>query len=69
MAHDDAIVTARAIEFTPPLTVTRAPMRDACKPLADIMGQLLAGVPASELQMTSSAELIVRGSTGPAPQI
>lgn len=69
VAHDDAIVTARAIEFSPPLTVTRSPMRDACKPLADIMGQLLAGVPASELQITSSAELIVRASTGPAPKI
>jgi len=29
----------------------------------------LAGVPAAELQITSSAELIVRGSTGPAPKI
>ncbi len=69
VAHDDAIVTARAIEFDPPLTVTRSPMRDACKPLADIMGQLLNGANPKDLQITSSAELIVRSSTRSAPLI
>jgi len=67
VAHDDAIATARAIEFNPPLTVTRAPMRDACQPLADMIGELLEGKTAKDLQNTARAELIVRDSTGPAP--
>mgnify|MGYP000032381345 CR=1 FL=1 len=67
VAHDDAIATARAIEFDPPLTVTRAPMRDACQPLADMIGELLEGKSAKDLQNTARAELIVRDSTGPAP--
>ena len=67
VAHDDAIASARAIEFNPPLTVTRAPIRDACEPLADIIGELLDGKCPEDLQITSRAELIVRDSTGPAP--
>ncbi len=68
VAHDDAFITARAIEFDPPLTVTREPVRDACRPLAEMMGQMLDGTASKDLQVTSRAELIVRDSTGPAPR-
>lgn len=67
VAHDDAIASTRAVEFNPPLTVTRAPMRDACEPLANMIGDLLDGKSPKDLQTTARAELIVRDSTGAAP--
>jgi LacI family transcriptional regulator len=67
IAHDDAMPITRAVNFDPALTVTRAPLRDAYAPLATMMMDHLSGTPASDLQVTMKAELIVRGSTGPAP--
>lgn len=66
MAHDDALPLTRAINFDPALTVTRAPLRDACVPLANMLIDHINGTPTSELQKVIEAELIVRGSTGPA---
>lgn len=68
LAHDDGIAAQRAVEFDPPLTVTRAPLREACQPLAEMIGQLVNGAPPEQFQTTARAELIVRGSTGPAPR-
>lgn len=68
IAHDDAMPDHRADSFTPALTVTRAPMRDACRPLAQAICQLLEGKPATSLQTIAQAEMIVRHSTGPAPE-
>ena len=68
MAHDDALPQMRAINLIPPLTVTRAPLRDACAPLANILLDHLGGVPAAQLQVMQEIDTIVRGSTGPAPQ-
>lgn len=68
IAHDDALPLTRAINFNPALTVTRAPLRDACGPLANLLVDHLNGTPADDLQVTVDAELIVRGSTGPAPK-
>lgn len=67
IAHDDAVPQMRAVNFSPALTVTRSPLRDACEPLADAMQSLLSGTPPSALQMLVPAEFIARGSTGPAP--
>jgi len=66
MAHDDAFPLARAIDFDPALTVTRAPLRDACIPLANLLIDHLNGKQAGQLQELGDVELIVRGSTGPA---
>lgn len=68
IAHDDAIPSLRAVGFEPALTVTSAPLRDACAPLADKLIDLLAGVPAQKLQTTFDPPLVIRNSTGPAPQ-
>lgn len=68
IAHDDAIPTLRAVDFQPQLTVTRAPLRDACEPIARIMGQMLADPGIAPPQITQKADLIVRASTGPAPK-
>ncbi|WP_373635738.1 LacI family DNA-binding transcriptional regulator [Yoonia sp. SS1-5] len=65
VAHDDALPQLRAISFDPALTVTRAPLRDACAPLANLLVDHLAGAP--PVQQITRAEMIVRQSTGPAP--
>ena len=66
-AHDDALPQLRAINFNPALTVTRAPLRDACTPLANMLVDLIDGADPRKLQVLLPAELIIRGSTGPVP--
>ena len=68
VAHDDASPQLRSAAFEPALTVTYSPMREACEPLAMSMAALLDGTPAADLETLVVAEMIVRGSTGPAPQ-
>lgn len=68
MAHDDALPLTRARNFSPALTVTRAPLRDACVPLATMLHGLLDGGDTASCQQLDTAELIVRDSTGPAPK-
>jgi len=65
IAHDDALPLMRAVSFDPALTVTRAPLRDACVPLANLLLDHVAGAPPK--QVIERAELIVRASTGPVP--
>lgn len=67
ISHDDVLPHLRAENFAPPLTVTRLPIRDAGPILAHMMMERMAGAPARELQRTDRVDLIVRGSTGPAP--
>jgi len=67
VAHDDALPQLLAIAFDPALTVTRAPLRDACAPLANALLDHIAGTPPDALQTVVRAELILRHSTGPAP--
>ena len=68
IAHDDALPLVRAINFAPALTVTRAPLRDACVPLANQLIDHINGTSGKDLQIRETAEMIVRGSTGPAPE-
>lgn len=68
IAHDDALPRTRADNFDPALTVTRAPLRDACAPLADLLVDRLNGKPANACQTLAKADLILRGSTAPAPK-
>ena len=68
IAHDDVLPHLLAEHFAPPLTVTRQPIRDAGPILARMMMARLAGTPVRELQRTDKVDLIVRGSTGPAPK-
>lgn len=65
IAHDDALPDTRAISFAPPLTVTRAPLRDSSAPLADILVRRIQGDPLSELQVMVPDQFIERQSTGP----
>ncbi len=68
VAHDDALPQLRAINFEPALTVTRAPLRDACIPLANHLIDHIDGADPRTLQTLVKAELIARGSTGPVPE-
>ena len=68
MAHDDALPLMRAINFDPPLTVTRSPMRDACIPLANHLLDHIDGTAATLLQTLIRADMIMRKSTGPVPK-
>lgn len=68
IAHDDAVPQLRAVNFTPALTVTRSPLRDACAPLADAIHALLGGAAPETLQTIVPAPLILRASTGPAKE-
>jgi LacI family transcriptional regulator len=68
IAHDDAVPELRAINFEPSLTVTRAPLRNACRPLAQCLIGAMNGEPLEALQMTAKADLIIRQSTGPVPR-
>lgn len=68
IAHDDVLPHLRAEHFTPPLTVTRSPIRDAGTALAEMMVLRIAGTDPRKLQRIVPADLIVRGSTGAAPK-
>lgn len=68
IAHDDVLPHLRSEHFTPALTVTRSPIRDAGTALAEMMVARIGGVDARKLQKIVSADLIVRNSTGAAPK-
>lgn len=63
IAHDDAVPQLRAEEFSPSLSVTRSPLRDACAPLARILVETLNNPNGDRPQETAVAELIPRRST------
>ena len=63
MAHDDDIPLHRANDFTPPLTVTHSPLRDALEPLADILMRRIKGEAVENLQVLAKSKLIVRESS------
>lgn len=68
IAHDDVLPHLRSEHFSPPLTVTRSPIRDAGTALAEMMVQRIAGLAPRQLQRIVTADLIVRGSTGAVPK-
>lgn len=68
IAHDDVLPHLRSEHFTPPLTVTRSPIREAGTALAEMMVKRIAGEDPGKLQKIVSADLIVRSSTGAVPK-
>lgn len=62
VAHDDHLPSLRASAFFPALTVTKSPLRDSWKPLADCLTGAIEGQPLSEIQMLGSYEFIERNS-------
>lgn len=68
IAHDDVLPHLRSEHFSPALTVTRSPIRDAGTALAKMMVARMEGVDPLKLQRIVSVDLIARGSTGPVPK-
>lgn len=68
IAHDDVLPHLRSEHFSPALTVTRSPIRDAGTALAEMIVARIGGAEARGLQRTVRADLIVRASTGQVPK-
>jgi LacI family transcriptional regulator len=68
IAHDDVLPHLRSEHFSPALTVTRSPIRDAGAALAEMIVARISGTDALLLQRIVKADLIVRASTGAAPK-
>lgn len=66
IAHDDVLPHLRSEHFTPPLTVTRSPIREAGTALAEMMVAVIGGAEPKGLQRIAPVDLIVRGSTAAA---
>lgn len=68
IAHDDVLPHLRSEHFNTPLTVTRSPIRDAGSALSHMIIALIGGSAPKSLQHIAPVDLIVRGSTGAAPE-
>jgi LacI family transcriptional regulator len=64
IAHDDVLPHLRSEHFSPALTVTRSPIRDAGAALAEMIVSRIGGTDPKALQRIVAADLIVRASTG-----
>ncbi|MBI1417655.1 MAG: LacI family DNA-binding transcriptional regulator [Limimaricola sp.] len=67
MAHDDGLPRNAGSTPGQTLSVTRAPLREACVPLANALVDRVGGVPVEKLQTLVRASVVVGDSTGPAP--
>ena len=67
IAHDDVFPYLSPDNLVPDLTTTQSPIRAAGARIGDMALRLLQGEDAEALQEVWPVELIVRGSTGPAP--
>jgi LacI family transcriptional regulator len=65
VAHDDHLPDLRASAFFPSLTVTKAPLRESWKPMADCLAGAIEGRPLGELQQIGGYEFIARNSAAP----
>ena len=64
IAHDDVLPHMRTEHFAVPLTVTRAPIRDASTELANMLANVIAGRDPRSMQVVEAVDLVVRDSTG-----
>jgi LacI family transcriptional regulator len=67
IAHDDVLPHLRSEHFSPALTVTRSPIREAGTALADMLVARIGGAAPATLQRIVPVDLVVRESTGPVP--
>lgn len=67
ISHDDGLSSLKTENFSVPLTVTRAPIRDAGLAIAEMLIAQSKGAPLGELQVVAPVELILRASTASAP--
>ncbi len=67
ISHDDGLSSMKTENFSVPLTVTRSPIRDAGIELAAMLRAIVTGRQTAPVQRIVPVDLIVRGSTAPAP--
>jgi len=67
IAHDDVFPFLNADQMAPAMSTTRSSIRAAGNRISELVLQLLAGRPASEIHELWPVELVLRQSTGPAP--
>lgn len=67
IAHDDGFPFLNADRMVPPMSTTRSPIRAAGTRVADFAIDLLTGRPPESIQELWPVDLVIRGSTGPAP--
>lgn len=68
IVHDDGLPFLNAESLTPPLTTTRSSIRQAGHRLAELLLGMIADRDAPLPHELWSVDLVVRGSTGPAPR-
>ncbi|MBM7069158.1 substrate-binding domain-containing protein [Actibacterium sp. 188UL27-1] len=68
ISHDDCLSSLKTENFSVPLSVTRAPIRDAGTEIAKLIIDLSRGAAIADIQKTVPVDLIVRASTCTAPQ-
>lgn len=65
IAHDDVFPYLNADTMVPKMSTTRSSIRAAGTRIAELLTQMLAGKPASEIHELWPVELVLRESTGP----
>ncbi len=68
IAHDDVFPYLNADNMYPTMSTTRSPMRQAGTRIAELITQLVAGKSPADIHELWPVELVLRQSSGPAPQ-
>jgi len=68
ITHDDVFPFLKPESFSVPLTTTRSSIRAAGARICERLVNIIAGTEAGEIQEIWPVELVVRASTGPAPE-
>ncbi len=67
IAHDDVFPFLNADRMVPTMSTTRSSIRSAGTRVAELVVEILGGREPSTIHELWPVDLIVRGSTGPAP--
>jgi LacI family transcriptional regulator len=67
IAHDDGFPFLNPDLMVPAMSTTRSPIRAAGTRVAELVIELIGGRPPEDVQELWPVDLVVRGSTGPAP--
>ncbi len=67
IAHDDVFPFVNPALMVPPVTTVTSPIRAAGTRVAELILELLAGRPSGAIHELWPVDMVIRGSTGPAP--
>ena len=68
LAHDDVLPGLRASAFYPALTVTRSPLSESWRPLAEALNGAIEGRDITDLQRVTPVDFISRASVAAVPE-